>query len=60
MNINTPQQMSLFPTAHSIEAVEQQAIANLPITTPNQIIAILRHHENTILAGTKYLEESAT
>ena len=54
--MNIPQQLSLFPTANCIEEVEEQAIASLPITTRNQMIAILRHAENTILAGIPYHE----
>jgi|SaaInlStandDraft_7_1057024.scaffolds.fasta_scaffold490143_1 hypothetical protein len=41
-------QMSLFPTRDSIEEVEQEALAMLPITNGNQLIALLRMQQNTI------------
>lgn len=41
-------QMSLFPLRESLQQVEQEALAQLPITTPNQLIALLRLQQNTL------------
>ena len=41
-------QTSLFPIRESLQQVEQEAIAQLPITTPNQLIALLRLQQNTL------------
>jgi hypothetical protein len=45
------QQLTLFPTRDSVELVEAEGVAMLPITEPNDLIALLRLHENTILKG---------
>ena len=41
--------MSLFPARASVEIVEQEAKAMLPITETNQLLALLRLMENTVL-----------
>jgi hypothetical protein len=46
----TPHQISLFPTRDSLQQVEQEAIASLPITEPNQLIALLQIQANTLAA----------
>ena len=46
----TPHQTSLFPTRDSLQQVEQEAIAALPITEPNQLIALLQMQANTLAA----------
>jgi hypothetical protein len=40
--------MSLFPYRDSIQQVEAEGLAQLPITKPNELIALLRIHENTL------------
>ena len=47
----TQRQLTLFPSRDSVEQVEQEAIAMLPIENANVILALLKLHENTILAG---------
>jgi len=42
------QQLSLFPARDSLKHVEQEAIAQLPITEPRQIHALLQIQQNTI------------
>ncbi len=42
-------QQSLFPTAASLEEVFAEAKAQLPITTENQLVALLQLHSNTVL-----------
>lgn len=42
-------QTSLFPSRESLEAVEQEAIAMLPITEINKLLALVRLVENTVL-----------
>lgn len=44
-------QLNLFPTRDTLEQVEQEALAMLPITSENQLLAVLRMAENTILNG---------
>lgn len=44
-----PQQQSLFPTADSLEQIEAEAKAALPITDENELMALLHKHQNTIL-----------
>jgi hypothetical protein len=49
--MDTPKQpanMSLFPYRDSIQQVEAEGLAQLPITKPNELIALLRIHENTL------------
>ena len=45
----TTTQKSLFPTADSVEVVVQEALTKLPITNPNELIALLELHRNTII-----------
>jgi len=49
-------QISLFPSRASVEIVEQEALAMLPITETNKLLALLRLMENTVL-GLKPSEE---
>ena len=42
------EQLSLFPTADSVEEVIAEASAQLPITNHNQVVALVRLLENTI------------
>jgi hypothetical protein len=46
--VKEPEQLSLFPTRNSLDEVEQEALAALPITSPNQILAMLRLYGNTL------------
>ena len=46
----TPHQTSLFPTRDSLQQVEQEALAALPNTEPNQLIALLQMQANTLAA----------
>lgn len=48
-NTQNPDQKSLFPVRQSLQEVEQEAMAQLPITSPNQLIALLRLQQNTML-----------
>jgi hypothetical protein len=48
-----PQQHPMFPTRDSIKQVVDEGVALLPITTPNQLIALLHMHQNTILHLTR-------
>lgn len=41
-------QLSLFPVRDSLEEVIQEGLAMLPITNPNQLIALLNMQANTI------------
>lgn len=41
--------VSLYPARDSLGQVQDEAIAQLPITSANQIVALLRLHENTML-----------
>ena len=47
---NTPKNLSLFPCRDSLQEVEQEALALLPITSANQLIALLRLQQNTLVA----------
>jgi len=42
---------SLFPTRTSVEMVEEEAIAALPIKDKNTLLKYLRMLENTVLDG---------
>ncbi len=46
----TQHQTSIFPTRDSLQQVEQEALASLPITEPNQLIALLQMQANTLAA----------
>lgn len=46
--MNQPEQISIFPTANSLEEVQQIGLASLPITEPNQLIVLLQMQANTI------------
>ena len=43
------QQQSLFPVRSSVQQVEKEGLAMLPITAPNQLLTLLRMHQNTII-----------
>ena len=43
------EQHSLFPTRDSVEEVVQEGLAQLPIQTPNALIALLQLHGNTVV-----------
>lgn len=43
------EQTSLFPTRDTLQAVLEEANAQLPIATRNELIALLQTHTNTIL-----------
>lgn len=49
MNSDTPQQNSLFPTRDSLQEVVDEALGKLPITSQNELIALLQLQQNTIL-----------
>jgi hypothetical protein len=42
-------QQSIFPTRNTIAEVEAEALSQLPITHPNDLIAILRLQQNTLI-----------
>ena len=42
-------QLSLFPARDSVKQVVAEGLAQLPITNENELITLLRLHENTIL-----------
>ena len=44
-----PKQQSLFPTRDSLQEVMDEGLAALPIINPNQLIALLQLHHNTLL-----------
>jgi hypothetical protein len=46
----TPQLNPLFPTRDSLREVKEIGIAMLPITSANQLVALLNSHQNTILS----------
>jgi len=43
-----PHNLSLFPYRETLEEVTEEAIASLPITTHNELIALLEIQRNTI------------
>ena len=43
------EQLSLYPTADSVEQVVQEGLAKLPIENPNELVALLQLHSNTII-----------
>ena len=45
-----PRQHPMFPTRDSIKQVVDEGVAMLPITSTNQLIALLHLHQNTILS----------
>lgn len=45
---NRYRQLSLFPIRDSIEQLEEEALAMLPITNGNQLISLLRMQQNTL------------
>lgn len=47
---NPPVQQSIFPTRDSIEDVVSEALAQLPITSKNQMRALLSIHQNTVIS----------
>ena len=48
------EQLSLYPTMDSLQAVLEQANSQLPIATKNELVALLAVQTNTIL---KLIEE---
>ena len=48
-DIPFPRTRSLFATRDSVEEVMKEGLAQLPITTPNQLITLLMIQQNTIL-----------
>jgi hypothetical protein len=46
----TPQPNPRFPTRESLSEVREIGISELPITSANQLIALLNSHQNTILS----------
>lgn len=49
-------QLTLFPTRTTLKEVMQEGLAQLPISTPNELIALLHLHQNTVinLSRTQY------
>jgi hypothetical protein len=41
------EQLSLFPTKDTLEEVTQEGLAMLPISNPNQLVALLNMYLNT-------------
>lgn len=50
MNNTKVTQLSLFPVRKSVAQVIAEGKAQLPITTANELIALLELHQNTILS----------
>ena len=48
------EQLTLYPTLDSLQAVLEQANSQLPIMTKNELVALLAIHTNTVL---KLIEE---
>ena len=48
-SVKEPEQLSLFPARNTLEEVEREALATLPITSPNQILTLLRLYGNTLI-----------
>ena len=42
------EQKTIFPSKGSLQQVKEEATASLPITTENELIALLNIQENTI------------
>lgn len=42
------EQKTIFPSRGSLQQVKEEATASLPITTENELIALLNIQENTI------------
>lgn len=42
-------QQSIFPSRNTLKEVEQEGISQLPITTSNELIALLRLQQNTLI-----------
>jgi len=42
-------QFNLYPTLDSLQAVIEQGSSQLPITTKNELVALLAIHTNTVL-----------
>tara|TARA_B110000285_G_C15136495_1_gene627300 strand:+ start:3355 stop:3540 length:186 start_codon:yes stop_codon:yes gene_type:complete len=43
------EQYSIFPSRNNLAEVEAEALSQLPITSPNNLIAILRLQQNTLI-----------
>ena len=56
--MNIKKQQNLFPVMGNLLEVQQAAISKLPITDPNELIAILRLQQNTLLNQLAKLDES--
>ena len=46
---NITEQQSLFPSRDTLDEVESEGLAQLPITSPNKLVALLRLQQNTII-----------
>ena len=44
------EQLQLFPCRESVEEVEKEGLALLPITSPNTLLSLLRTMQNTAIA----------
>jgi hypothetical protein len=40
---------SIYPRRDSLIQVQEEGIAQLPINTPNELISLLKRHENTVI-----------
>lgn len=47
--MNSPVQQNLFPIVGNLKEVQQIALSKLPITDPNELIALLHLQQNTLL-----------
>lgn len=56
--MNLPIQQSLFPVRDSLQVVQQEALARLPITSENELISILQTQQNTLLELIRRAKES--
>jgi hypothetical protein len=54
-----PAQLTLFPSRDSVQTVFEEARAQLPITTENQLIALLQLHQNTLIRAIEKQPRSA-
>ena len=50
MSNKSTQEESLFPTRDTVQEVVQEGLAKLPISNPNELIALLQLHQNTVLS----------
>ena len=55
----TVEQLTLFPARDTLKEVIQEGVAQLPIDNPNDLVALLHLHHNTIINIADSQEERA-